>query len=137
MLLIKRLAFWLVFLFAAVSAEAAITPWDFPVNIAVSNSLTVAAICCNLQVGGAQGFNVLLDGTSVGTSTITVAIQILDPNTSTYVTPATVNGVANPVTLTNGTAQLINIPGSVAGVQINVTSFGTATGTFVGSISAY
>jgi hypothetical protein len=104
-----------------------------------SGSATGAAVVCNLAGAGTDGFVVILDGQAQATSTITVAIQVLNPMTGNYSTPTTVPGsaTANPITLTNATTQTFTIPGGYPGIQVNVTSFGTATGTFRAMIWTY
>ena len=132
MLNIKRLLF-LASLFLCLSAKANLTDTVMP--YAQGNS-TTATVTCTLQVSGANGYAVILDGTLVATSTITVAVQVWDPIQGAWITPVTIGGVTQPITLTNATAQVVNIPGSFPGIRVNVTSFGTATGTFYAYISA-
>ena len=100
-----------------------------------SGSATGAGVIASATMQGlaAAYYTVLLDASALATSTITVAIQVLDVGNSTYVTPSGIGNPnnANPITVTNGTVPaLVQIPGPLPGIQINVTSFGTATGTF-------
>ena len=100
---------------------------------------TAAAVAQTVTVPNSTGYAILLDGSGVGTSSITVAIQVLQTVGSTYQTPTNIGnpGVANPITLANGTSQFIMIPTGWPSIQVNVTSFGTATGTFRTVILAY
>lgn len=108
-----------------------------PKPIYAEGNATSAAVSCSLQVAGANGYIVILDGTNVATSSVTVAVQVFNPINSVWSTPVTIGGVSQPITLTNATTQVVNVVGSFPGIRINVTSFGTATGTFQGYISAY
>ena len=99
--------------------------------------LTAAGTACQVGVIGVDGYVVVLDGSALATSTITVNINVLDPVTGTYSTPVSIGGVTNPITFTNGTTQVLTIPGGYAGIQVAVTSFGTATGTFNAWIATY
>lgn len=104
-----------------------------------TGTATAAGVVASLAQSGASGYIVILDGTSVATSSITVAVQVLDISNNSYVTPTTIGnpGVTQPVTLTNATIQIVQIPGGFPGIQINITSFGTATGTFRGVVMSY
>lgn len=133
----KKLLAGLIAICLAVPSFGALSPSNPAVSFTANGQTTSAAVSATLQCAGADGYNILLDGSAVATSTITVAIQVLNGATSTYLTPVTINGVANPITLTNGTTQLINVPGGVPGIQVNVTSFGTATGVFRCAIYSY
>lgn len=134
---IKKILIALLLLSA--TAFGGLTRDNPPLNLYTQGSSTAAGVTATLVVPGADGYNIVLNGTNVATSTITVAIQVFDSQAGAYVTPATIglNSVANPITLTNATSQIINIPGGFEGVQVNVTSFGTATGTFDCTITAY
>lgn len=87
-----------------------------------------------------NGFNVLLDGVGVGTGPILVAVNFLDFGNGSYRNTAFYAGgalVASPISLTNGTAQIINIPGHWPAIQVAVTNYQTGTGTFRAMIHAY
>jgi hypothetical protein len=133
----KKLLAGLIAICLAVPSFGALSPSNPPVSFTAYGQTTIAAVSATLQCAGADGYNILLDGSAVATSTITVAIQVLNGATGSYQSPVTINGVANPITVTNGTTQLINVPGGLPGIQVNVTSFGTATGVFRCSIHAY
>lgn len=108
-------------------------------NQIVTGSATTAGVVCTMTNPNANGFNILLDGQAQATSSITVAIQLLNPLTGNYSTPTGIGNpnVADPITLTNATTQQVQCPGNWPGIQVNVTSFGTATGTFRAMIVAY
>ena len=85
---------------------------------------------------------ILLNGKNVGTAALNVSIEFADLNTGVYTAPTLVwgpasAGIANPVAVTNATAQVILIPGGWGSVRVNITSFGTSTGTFAASIQTY
>jgi hypothetical protein len=133
----KKLLAGVIAICLSVPCFGALSPSNPPISFTAFGTTTSAAVSATLQVAGADGYNILLDGSALATSTITVAIEILDAANGVYVAPTTVNGVANPITFTNGTSLLINVPGGVPGIRVNVTSFGTATGTFRSAIYAY
>ena len=96
---------------------------------------------CTLSARGADGYAVVLDGTAVATAALSVAVQVLDVNSSTYVTPASGLGnpapPSNPVSVATSTIVVVQIPAGFAGVQVTIPSFGNSTGTFRASITAY
>lgn len=130
--LVACLSLWL-----GLASSGALTSDNPPINLFTTGFNTAAGATCALTVGGADGYTVLLDASALATSTITVSIGVWDPGTSAWVVPATIAGTSNHITVTNAVSQVFNFPGGYPGLQVSVVSFGTATGTFNASISAY
>ena len=131
---------------------------EVPAGLNVSGSATTAVTVCTLtpallnagltgyllptNYAVVDGYIILLDGTAIGTAPLVVTVGLLNFQTGTYIAPATIwgpnsAGVTNPVTVTNATAQVVNIPGAWPSVQVSIASFGTSTGTFRAMIQAY
>lgn len=106
---------------------------------AVTAGITTPA--CRLVSKSARFYNVLLDGTNVGTAAILVNILQLNPQTGLYVlttfqfygSTIMFNG---QVSVTNGVAFSIPLYGPFEGLQVAVSSWGTGTGTFSACITA-
>jgi hypothetical protein len=129
--------FLLVVCLGCSTSFGSLSPANPPLAFSAYGQTSSATLVANLQCAGADGYNIILDGTAVATSTITVTVQVLNTGTGAYVTPATIGTATNPITVTNATAQVVNVPGGYPGIQVTVTSFGTATGTFKCIIYAY
>lgn len=102
-------------------------------------TLTGVGVIVPLVAPQAKFWTVLLDCSAIGTANLTVAIQVWNPVTATFVSPSQIGNPlqTNPFVIAFGTvAPLILIPGPLAQVRINIASFGTSTGSFTGVIWA-
>jgi len=118
-------------------------------GLVASGSKTQASgtgVVVNMVQPAASSYTILIDASSVATSTCTIAIQVLSPNDGaapgTYVAPQVIGSsggtaqAAGTITITNALSYVIVVPGGYPGIQVSVTSWGTATGTIYASITA-
>ena len=112
-------------------------------SLVARGTATAAGVVCTCTPPvTVDGFLILLNGKAVATAALSVAIEIQDANTGTWVAPTQVwgaasAGIANPVSVTNATAQIVSIPGNWGAIRVNIPSFGTSTGTFAATIQSY
>lgn len=74
-----------------------------------------------------------LDGSLIATAALVVAIQTFNVAKGTYVAPST--PAWNAISIAVGTKQLFSWTGPLVGIQINIATFGTSTGTFYAQIT--
>lgn len=77
-------------------------------------------------------WTVELDAELIATAALVVAIQTLNLAKGTYFAPTV--PAWNAISLAVGSKQLFNYAGPLAGIQINVATFGTSTGTLYAHI---
>lgn len=75
-------------------------------------------------------WSIELDGSSIATAALTVAVQTfcLGLGAGTWAAPST--PAWNAISIAVGTKQMLNWTGPLAGIRINIATFGTSTGTF-------
>lgn len=112
-----------------------------PACVGASGTLTAAVtgVVCRLQAPRARFYTITFNGLNVGTANLAVQAQILDVTTGNYINASTTfQGLAGnlAVTVTLGTAVLMQLYGPLDGIQLFIPAWGTSTGSFTGVITA-
>jgi hypothetical protein len=105
-----------------------------------SGSLTAPGTICTLpttaagslyqlpQILRATYWTIELDAEDIGVAAIVVLVQTFNINKGAYFAPTT--PAWNAISVTNATKQMLSWTGPLYGIQVNIATFGTSTGTF-------
>ncbi|PYX53918.1 MAG: hypothetical protein DMG76_23745 [Acidobacteria bacterium] len=99
-----------------------------PGTICTLPTTAVGSVYQQVHISRATFWTIELDGEDIGTAALIVAVQTFNINKGAYFAPTV--PAWNAISVTNATKQMLAWTGPLYGIQVNVASFGTSTGTF-------